>query len=430
MPRKSSIFIASAILAATAFLTACNVQVGNTSFSSKSTWTTNDGDGRLVLTPGLDSRASGNFTIDVRSWKKSRNAGIPIEIVEGNHSRGWFFQNAQQVEQLRNLPTANAPVAATLPSDAGNLELDGHLADGKASGTYRFVANLTFAAEAEKILARKPTDLELMECALSDVSLSYIRGLAEIGLVADFNDILTLRRHGVSLESAREFADLGFKRDEIIKLRAHGIQPTLVTETRAQGYGKTVDDLTKLRAHGVTPALLKDWKDNDFTPTVEEVVKLRAHGLQPSYAAAWKKAGFDFSYDDLIKARAHGVPVEFAAAVQKSGATLKTDDLIRLRQFGVTPEYFTALKDFNPAYTTEDMVRFRQHGITPEWLAGVKKAGYTFEREELIRLKQYGVQPDYLAALNVPGRKQLDVASILELRNRGVTPETARRLRE
>lgn len=430
MRSKLPIVIALAILAAAAFLTACNVKVGNTSFTSKSNWTTNDGDGRLVLTPAANAPATGNFSLDLRAWRKSPNAGLNIEIVEANHSRAWFFQNAQQVEELRNLPTAAGVVASAIVSDAGKLQFEGAIADGKASGTYRFAANETFSAEAEKIVSRKPTDVELMEFALSDVSLAYLRGLAEIGLVGDFKDVLALRRHSVTLESAREFADLGFKRDEIIKLRAHGVQPALVTETRAHGYGQSVDDLVKLRAHGVTPALLKDWKDNGFSPSVEELLKLRAHGLQPSYAAAWKKSGFDFSYDDLIRARAHSVPVEFAAAVQKSGIKIKLEELIRLRQYGVTPEYFTATRDFSKDYTTEDMVRFKQYGITPEWLAGVKKAGYTFDREDLVRLKQHGVQPEYLAALNIPGRKQLDVPSILELRNRGVTPETARRLRE
>src|SRR5687767_60761 len=143
-------------------LSASSVQVGSATSQSRGKWATNDGDGRLVLSADNSGPTTGRWSLTVKDWRNRRDAGVPIEIVEGNRSRSWFFRDAQEALDLRNIPDREGPATATVKTEAGDIELNGIVKSGKASGNYRFIPHAGYSADAAKILGRALTDSEMM----------------------------------------------------------------------------------------------------------------------------------------------------------------------------------------------------------------------------------------------------------------------------
>ena len=65
-----------------------------------------------------------------------------------------------------------------------------------------------------------------------------------------------------------------------------------------------------------------------------------------------------------------------------------------------------------------------------DYLQGLRDIGYEFSAEEIIHLRNHGVPIDYAKQANPPGRKLLDPATLIDARNRGLSAETVRKLRE
>lgn len=383
---------------------------------------------RLILKTD-ESRLEGKWEIDLRKYGRERRNGLHIEFREGrNNIYGYYLPEHRAPE----LPRAKdgAAIDFIIPGDAGDLRFKGEVDGSVASGRYVFEPNPSFIAEARKYWKRELSREELFELSRSDVTINFIKTVSEAGVDSDYEDVLKLRRHGVKAEDAKEFGAMGFKKSgDITRMRSHGVSAEYARKTRELNYGKDAEEIVRLRSHGVNPELLQDWKEAGFAPEADEVIRLRNHGLKPDYAAAWKKAGYDFSYDDIIKARNHGVPTDFAAALGAVGDRPTLDDAIRLRQHGVNAEYYREIKKLNASYTPEDIVRLRQHGVQTDYVRSLQKA-QSFTVEEIIRLRNSGVPADYVVALNVEGRSPLDSGAIIELRNRGVSAETARKLRQ
>ena len=83
-----------------------------------------------------------------------------------------------------------------------------------------------------------------------------------------------------------------------------------------------------------------------------------------------------------------------------------------------------------PKLSNTEIVRLRQHGVPVDYLRGWREIGYEFSAEEIIHLRNHGVPIDYAKQANPPGRKLLDPATLIDARNRGLSAETVRKLRE
>ena len=83
-----------------------------------------------------------------------------------------------------------------------------------------------------------------------------------------------------------------------------------------------------------------------------------------------------------------------------------------------------------PKLSDTEIVRLRQHGVSVDYLQGWREIGYEFSPEEIIRLRNHGVPVEYAKQSNPPGRKLLDASTLIDTRNRGLSAETIRKLRE
>lgn len=387
---------------------------------------------RILLKP-KPSLAQGEWETDLKGFQSgifSGSSSTMMEVREGNNSRYLATKPISDFPELREPQPDNSPVSFTLNSDAGVFHFNGIVTGETAQGHYNFSPNEAYATSASKLLNRELTTPDLIELSLLNISLEYIQGVQAAGLTANYDDVLLLKRYAIQSDAIKAYAALGFKAQEIIKLRNHGVSAELAQKFRAFSYGSNVDELVKLRNHGISPEYIQEWRDGGFTLTTDELVRMRNHGVKAEYAAAWKGAGYDFTFEELIKARNFGVPQGFAQAFKEAGYTPSLDEIVRLRQFGVTPEYFTAVKGVRNTYSTEELVRFKQFGVTPEYIKGMNESGSDFNTEQIIRLRNFGVPVEYVMAVNVPGRTPLDAQAIIDLKNRGVSAETARKLRE
>lgn len=381
----------TAALAAILFLTA-------TTWVQARLWGDED---RLVLTPG-GSLTDGKWKLDLDAYQDSRRNGLQVEIKTGPNSMRVQSLPSERAPRLDRYSDKDA-IHFSIETDPGDLVFTGTVARKIASGTYRFEPKADFTSEAGKLLKRDLSTEDLLELAFSDVSLKFIRTVAAAGITADYDGILLLRHNGVSAEMAKGYAEAKVRKpSDIVRLRNFGASPEFARDARAAGYGESIDDLVKLRSFAVSVDFLKSWKDAGFALSTEEIVKVRNFGLNAEYGAAWKKAGYNLTVDEMVRARNFGVPADFAAAIVSKGARPSIDEAIKMRQFGVDAKYFKSIREASTNYSAGDIVK----------------------------LRQFGVPADFVAAVNIPGRTPVDAQTIVDLRNRGVSADMARKLRE
>ena len=388
----------------------------------------NHNDHALTLVPEK-SRTEGEWRASVDVLKPNRRSGINIEIREDRSIYG-FYLPTERAPRIEGKTSDGSTLHFTIAAESGDLEFDGIVKKKIASGRYVFEPNKEYAAEAGKLLRTDLSNDDLLKLAFGRITLGYIKGVHEALPAANLEDVIRLRNHGLDPDGIKAFVAAGFTRvEDLTRLRSHGVTPEYATKARAAGYGKTAEEITRLRNHGVTPEYLTGWKDAGFALTTEEVVKLRNFGVQPEYGAAWKNAGYNIDPEGLTRAKNFGVPIEFAAAL---GGNKKPslEEVIRMRQFGINADYYRDIKNLKPDYTVEEIIRLRQFGVTTDYVKAICATRNDFTAEHIVKLRQFGVPAEYVAALNVPDRKPLDAPAIIDLRNRGVSAETARKLRE
>lgn len=153
--------------------------------------------------------------------------------------------------------------------------------------------------------------------------------------------------------------------------------------------------------HNVTLADVREIKEAGYWTTLAEITRLRRSGVTGQYVRFLARAGYHFTFDELASLRRAGLSSEYAADLKKAGFSLSSEELIKLRRAGVSAQY----------------------------IAAVKAAGYSFSWDNIIKLRRAGVSAEYLAALQVPGRAHLSADVIIDLRRRGVPPETVKKFR-
>ncbi len=132
---------------------------------------------------------------------------------------------------------------------------------------------------------------------------------------------------------------------------------------------------------------------------------------------------------EWLEAALHNVPLADVREIKQAGYWTTLAEVTRLRRSGVTAQYIRSLTQAGCHFGIEDLIKLRRSGVPAEYIAAVKTAGYSFSRDDLIKLQRSGVPAEYLAALKVPGRAQLSADVIIDLRRRGVPPETVQKLR-
>ena len=298
-----------------------------------------------------------------------------------------------------------APVRMVFKEDAGTIEWTGKRVGNKGTGRYTFTPNPEFLAAIRPLTSGDLQLQDLEHLAQSKVERAYFIQAASLsgGKVA-VGEVMTLVNHGVPLEELKQWA---------------AARSTL-----------SIPGMIGLKNNGVRPDVLKGFEQAQPGISAEEVIRYRHNGLNPDYVQAWIDAGITGKPDELIRLRHNGVPIEFAQALRRGGFSGSIEDIIGLRNNGVSPDFYAGAMGAMPKLSSTEIVRLRQYGVPVDYLQGLRDIGYEFSAEEIIHLRNHGVPIDYAKQANPPGRKLLDPATLIDARNRGLSAETVRKLRE
>jgi hypothetical protein len=288
-------------------------------------------------------------------------------------------------------------------NESGTLRFTGERAGQKAQGAFRFTPDTNYARQIQAELKTNVAALDCFWLGLHHVTVAEAAGYA---------------RTGVRLSVA-----------EVCRLKAHGVKPDYMAALR-QVRDFSVDEIIRLRNHGIKPEYPAALKQAGYRLDTESLVRLRNHGVTAADAQGWKEAGYNLEVEPLIRLRNYGVRPEYGKAVRRVLPNAPPEDLVKLRQYGVSEQFLAEMRKAEGNFTLEELVRLRSHGVPPEYVAEWRKAGFGFKADELISLRRHGVPANYAAALNLPNRKPLSVDTILLLRQRGLSAEQVRALRE
>src|SRR5664279_4516860 len=90
-------------------------------------------------------------------------------------------------------PGQSGPAKFEYVADAGTFACQGRFSFGAGSGTYTFQANPRFAAAMRELGYDSPSDDQLLNMAMLQVSLDFARGIREAGLRASTGQLVELR---------------------------------------------------------------------------------------------------------------------------------------------------------------------------------------------------------------------------------------------
>jgi beta-lactamase regulating signal transducer with metallopeptidase domain len=249
------------------------------------------------------------------------------------------------------------------------------------------------------------------------------------------DDLITLRRRGVTAEFVREMNTLLNRRLSVSQLTAfktHGITPRFISELRTAGYDDlSADDLTAFRIHGVTPQFISEWKRIGYDNlSAEALTAFRIHGVTPALVQAMKDLGYDrLSPDDLAALRIHGVNPTFVETMRAAiRGKLSINDLTGLRIHGVTVEFVEEIEKLGyGSLSADQLMSLRIHGVTPRFVQAIQALGYKPTVDQLTSLRIHGVTPDFIEAVKNRGFHDVTMAQLIELRRLNIVPGSRRK---
>jgi beta-lactamase regulating signal transducer with metallopeptidase domain len=236
---------------------------------------------------------------------------------------------------------------------------------------------------------------------------AFVRDMAGLGYQVSQDRLLELAIHDVSLSFVREIQDLGYRDialDRLVEFRIHRVTPAFVRELAALGYRSLpAERLTEFRIHGVTP---------DF------VRALGAEGYR------------DIPAGRVVELRIHRVTPELVRELDAQGyRNLPVERLVEFRIHGVTPEYLRELAAAGyQALDPAKLVEFRIHRVTPEYLRELAAAGYSrVSPNELVEMRIHRVDAAFIREAASRGHRNLSPGELVELRIHGLDREGRRR---
>jgi beta-lactamase regulating signal transducer with metallopeptidase domain len=159
--------------------------------------------------------------------------------------------------------------------------------------------------------------------------------------------------------------------------------------------------------------------------SVDEIIALKANGLEPRYIGAMRSAGLGPpSVEQLIRLHQHGVRPDFVESIVNSSlvARLTFEDAIRLREHDARSDDMARIRGlgFGP-FSADEVIELRRNGVqlaSFEALleAGMDRAGVA----DAITMQRHDITPDRVRAMKAQGLTNVGLDQIVKLRRAGV----------
>jgi hypothetical protein len=157
--------------------------------------------------------------------------------------------------------------------------------------------------------------------------------------------------------------------DEIIALKANGVEPRYIGAMRSAGLGlPSVEQLIRLHQHGVRPDFVESIVNSSLVArlTFEDAIRLRGHDARGDEMARIRGLGFGpFSADEVIELRRNGVQASSFEALLEAGMDRAgVADAITVQQNDITPDRVRAMKAQGLTNVGLDqLVKLRRAGV-------------------------------------------------------------------
>jgi hypothetical protein len=261
----------------------------------------------------------GNYVIIAQSgisgeWKSRTSEKNPDQInisfdrstEKGrNNFTGMTFKIGEE-PGLAGLTTQNGPVRFSLVREAGSVEGEGTITNGKGTGTYRFVPSAQYRS-AMQSRGFEFDDEKQFGAAILDVKV----GLADELLSANFGqlkteDLFKAKIFNIDANFMREMAATGFPNlgmQELVKARIFKIDAEFVRSIKDMGFGvENFENLVKYSIFKVTPEYLNSLRTEgliDLSP--EQIVKLRIFKIDAAFVREARTADPNVTVEQLVQ---------------------------------------------------------------------------------------------------------------------------------
>ncbi len=273
-----------------------------------------------------------------RTWIAERQEDrlrLTIETRDGWDR--WTSVDEYPFSQFSGL-TPGAETRFELRRDAGTFRFQGRFDGRRGRGTFTFAADPAFAQE----MGGKTATLRLMELALNDIPLSYVREMRALGFARFPESSRRFRPRDLVPDPIREMVGAGDRDQELRQLmefRRQGVTPELVRAVVAAGYRDlSSSDLVELSAHGIGPAYVQGLSASGYRFHYPfQLVQIHSHGITPEWLRGIVQAGYgDATPEQLVSLHAHGIDGDAIRGSLSQGRRRPTpEELMSLRSRGL-----------------------------------------------------------------------------------------------
>jgi beta-lactamase regulating signal transducer with metallopeptidase domain len=379
---------------------------------------------RAVQIPAADAPG----TWEIQPTDRARI--VHLQLREGSSS----YSTTVDLDHVNGLsgeiPTGGGPVQFSVRRDAGTFTVEGVVRSGVGAGTFTFTPSTTFPTELARRGLDRPTPGEQRVLAGADIGFAFLDELAaqRYARPAHVAELVRAAQHGVSLSYLRGMGQLGQHAgnlDTLIDLANHGVSPEFIRDLANAGLsGLSTDDLRRARSSGVDGDYVRDLASLGYPKlSLDTLIQLRHHGVDPDYVRDLAAAGYPkLPIDTLIQLRNHGVDPDYVRDLGALGyQKLSLDTLIQLRNHGVDPDYARELSRLGyQKLPLDTLIELRSHGIDAEYVRDLQSLGYTgLKIEDFERMRSAGVSVDQVRSANARAGKRLSVDNLVSMAAKG-----------
>jgi beta-lactamase regulating signal transducer with metallopeptidase domain len=223
--------------------------------------------------------------------------------------------------------------------------------------------------------------------------------------------------------------------DDLVALRAAGVDAAYIAELRQAGYGPlTVEQLVELGANGVDARFIAQANAMGFGRlSVEDLAEFAAMEVTPAYVQELRSLGLtNLTAEDVVDMAAVGVNRELVEGLARAGLRgLSAEELQELAAMDVTAEYVAELARAGYAnLSAEAISEMAAAEVDAAYIAEMRAAGISgLDAEALTEMAAVGVDAAYVRELAAVGLRGLSAEQLTELSAAEVTAEWIRELR-
>lgn len=318
-----------------------------------------------AVLPGQDGR---------QEWSLSRYNGNTVRLSIDRWKPGsrTQFSTDVPVTRFRGLSASlfdrGGDAKFDYVQDVGRIVCEGRFSFGRGSGSFTVIPDPNFVTELRKLGYEAPDENQLFSMLMMGVGLDDARAAQETGLNASLQQLIDMRAHGVNAEYIRETRRAGYRdlhAGDLIEMKNHGVTPEFLRDLKTAGYLIPTREVVELRNHGVSSDYLRDLKDYGLHPDTRAMVEMKNHGVTPEYLKGLKDAGYgNLAAGEITNLRNHGVDVEFVREARELGYDFTSRELVELRNHGVDGRYLRRLTNSGlKNLDAEKIKKLKTHGI-------------------------------------------------------------------